>query len=261
MAGAAVVEVLGLADLEDRQELPAAGRVRVDLRDQAGQGVVEGVEEGGLGGDAGEARVLLPRADERVEDGVLAGGDGGDAHDREGRVGGLVVAEGGGGGLEAGADGDRRVQAHVDGDGQGLAGGLGLGAEGVDVTAGGEEDGELVPALDADAVDGDVAVAGLGVGAVEEAEAEVRAGVDGRVGGGGQEGADVEVGVGGEVHLLLAGGQRRVGGDLLGAAHHRGMAASMASDMVRPRFSGSQPSSRATRRRSATSPTRTREPG
>lgn len=69
-------------------------------------------------------------------------------------------------------------------------------------------------------MDGDVAVAGLGGGAVEEAEAEVGAGVDGRVRGGGQEGADVEVGVGGEVHLLLAGGQGRVGGDLLGAADH-----------------------------------------
>lgn len=60
LAGAAVVEVLGLADLEGGEELPAAGGVLVDLRDQAGQGVVEGVEEGGLGGDAGEARVLLP---------------------------------------------------------------------------------------------------------------------------------------------------------------------------------------------------------
>ena len=117
----------------------------------------------------------------------------------------LVVAERRRGGLEAGAHVDRGVQADGDGDGHVLAELLVLVEEGAEVTGAGRDphaEGRLV--LDAEAVDGDVGRAVLGIGTHGEAHGDVGAGVLGGVGGRGDELAQVEARVGRLVDDLLA---------------------------------------------------------
>ena len=92
----------------------------------------------------------------------------------------LVEPVGGVRRLEGRGQEDRRIQAHVHRHRQPLAQRLGLGPERVDVPARCEEDRQLVAALHAHAMDGDVGPL-LRVAAEQQSQAEVRPGVDGGV--------------------------------------------------------------------------------
>lgn len=118
----------------------------------------------------------------------------------------LVEAERCGGCFELRADVDGRIQPHVDRDRERLARGFRLLPERVDVAAGREEDRHLVGTLHAQAVDGDVDVAGIvGVRAQHQPHAEIGAGVLRRVGRRRQELAQVEAVLVRAMHHLLAG--------------------------------------------------------
>ncbi|EEG24045.1 hypothetical protein EIKCOROL_01330 [Eikenella corrodens ATCC 23834] len=109
----------------------------------------------------------------------------------------FVEAQRRGGRLEAGGDFNGGIHADADGNRQRFAGGFGFLAEGVDVAAGGKPHGKLVFALHAQAVDGDVRFAGFWVGGIAQTHREIRAGVFHGVGGCGQQGAQVEIGIAG----------------------------------------------------------------
>ena len=117
----------------------------------------------------------------------------------------LVEAERRGGSLEAAAHVHGGVQADGDGDGHVLAALAVLVKERAQVTAArGDPHGELVLVDAGEAVDGHVGLGAIGARAVGEAHGDVGATVDGRVGGSGNDLAQVEALVGRLVHDLLA---------------------------------------------------------
>ena len=128
----------------------------------------------------------------------------------------LVEAERRGGSLEAAAHVDSGVQADGDGDGHVLAALAVLVKECAQVTAArGNPHGELVLVDAGEAVDGHVGLGAVGARAVGEAHGDVGAAVDGRVGGSGNDLAQVKALVSRLVHDLLAVDVRALG-DLLG---------------------------------------------
>ena len=127
----------------------------------------------------------------------------------------LVEAERRGGSLEAAAHVHGRVQTDGDGDGHVLAALAVLVKERAQVTAArGNPHGELVLVDAGEAVDGHVGLGAVGARAVGEAHGDVGAAVDGRVGGSGNNLAQVKALVGRLVHDLLAVNVRTLG-DLL----------------------------------------------
>ena len=127
----------------------------------------------------------------------------------------LVEAERRGGSLEAAAHVHGRVQTDGDGDGHVLAALAVLVKERTQVTAArSDPHGELVLVDAGEAVDGHVGLGAVGARAVGEAHGDVGAAVDGRVGGSGNNLAQVKALVGRLVHDLLAVNVRTLG-DLL----------------------------------------------
>ena len=119
----------------------------------------------------------------------------------------LVIAERRGRGFEAGANIDGRIETHIDGYRQRFACGLGLLAKHFDMAAGGKKHRQLIPALDAQAVDGDVGQRGVvGIAGQRQAQAEEGAGVDRGVGGRRKQGAQIKIRIVGQKDLFLAGG-------------------------------------------------------
>ena len=94
----------------------------------------------------------------------------------------------------------------------------------------------------------------LRVAAEQQAQTEVRPGVDGGVRRGREQGAQVEAGILGAVHDLLAGG-------LPGPTSTGGIRLASACPMRWVSSRGGQSSSMPTRSRLAISPTSTRQPG
>ena len=128
----------------------------------------------------------------------------------------LVEAERRGGSLEAAAHVHGGVQTDGDGDGHILAALAVLVKERTQVTAArGDPHGELVLVDAGEAVDGHVGLGAVGARAVGEAHGDVGAAVDGRVGGSGDDLAQVKALVGRLVHDLLAVDMLALG-DLLG---------------------------------------------
>ena len=128
----------------------------------------------------------------------------------------LVEAERCGGSLKTAAHVHGGVQTDGDGDGHVLAALAVLVKEGAQVTAArGDPHSELVLVNAGEAVDGHVGLGAVGARAVGEAHGDVGAAVDGRVGGGGNDLAQVEAFVGRLVHDLLAIDVLALG-DLLG---------------------------------------------
>ena len=127
----------------------------------------------------------------------------------------LVETERRGGSLEATAHVHGGVQTDGDGDGHVLAALAVLVKERAQVTAaGGNPHGELILVDAGEAVDGHVGLGAVGARAVGEAHGDVGAAVDGRVGGSGNNLAQVKALVGHLVHDLLAVDVRTLG-DLL----------------------------------------------
>ena len=123
----------------------------------------------------------------------------------------LVIAQGRRGRLEAGADLYGGVHAYGHGDGQGPPQLLRALGHGPDVAAAGlQEDGQLVPPLDAQPVDGDVGAARVRVRGVAHAESDVGSRVHGRIRRRGQEPKEVKIRLRGQVYDLLAGRGRLV---------------------------------------------------
>ena len=128
----------------------------------------------------------------------------------------LVEAERRGGSLEAAAHVHGGVQADGDGDGHILAALAVLVKERTQVTAArGDPHGELVLVDAGEAVDGYVGLGAIGARAIGEAHGDVGAAVNGRVGGSGNDLAQVKALVGRLVHDLLAVDVLALG-DLLG---------------------------------------------
>ena len=128
----------------------------------------------------------------------------------------LVEAERRGGSLEAAAHVHGGVQADGDGDGHVLAAPAVLVKERAQVTAAGSNPhGELVLVDAGEAVDGHVGLGAVGARAVGEAHGDVGAAIDGRVGGSGNDLAQVKALVGRLIYDLLAVDVRTLG-DLLG---------------------------------------------
>ena len=198
-------------DLDHRADLGAAG-----VAGELGHGVavavdilVDGlvVHEIALEHVLGIGNALLRNGDAVGKlDGVAAQGAG----DLQ-----LVEAERRGGSLEAAAHVHGGVQADGDGDGHVLAALAVLVKERAKVTAaGGDPHGELVLVDAGEAVDGHVGLGAVGARAIGEAHGDVGAAVDGRVGGSGDDLAQVKALVGRLVHDLLAVDVRTLG-DLL----------------------------------------------
>ena len=128
----------------------------------------------------------------------------------------LVKAERRGGRLEATAHVHGGIQADGDGDGHVLAALAVLVKERAQVTAaGGNPHGKLILVDAGEAVDGHVGLGAVGARAIGEAHGDVGAAVDGRVGGSGDDLAQVKALVGRLVHDLLAVDVLALG-DLLG---------------------------------------------
>ena len=128
----------------------------------------------------------------------------------------LVEAERCGGSLKTAAHVHGGVQTDGDGDGHILATLAVLVKERAQVTAaGGNPHGKLILVDAGEAVDGHVGLGAIGARAVGEAHGDVGAAVDGRVGGSGNDLAQVKALVGRLVHDLLAVDMLALG-DLLG---------------------------------------------
>ena len=188
-------------DLDHRADLGAAG-----VTGELGHGVavavdvlVDGlvVHEVALEHVLGIGNALLRNGDAVGElDGVAAQGAG-DLR--------LVEAERRGGSLEAAAHVHGGVQTDRDGDGHILAALAILVKERAQVTAArGDPHGELVLVDAGEAVDGYVGLGAIGARAIGEAHGDVGAAVNGRVGGSGNDLAQVKALVGRLVHDLLA---------------------------------------------------------
>ena len=188
-------------DLDHRADLGAAG-----VTGELGHGVAVAVDvlidslvvhEVALEHVLGIGNALLRNGDAVGKlDGVAAQGTG----DLQ-----LVEAERRGGSLEAAAHVHGGVQTDGDGDGHVLAALAVLVKERAQVTAArGDPHGELVLVDAGEAVDGHVGLGAIGARAVGEAHGDVGATVDGRVGGSGNDLAQVEALVGRLVHDLLA---------------------------------------------------------
>ena len=122
------------------------------------------------------------------------------------RNGELIVANRRGGRLKTCTDLDSRVHANRNRDGERLAQRLGLLAEGTQVTgARGEEHGDGIRALQAQAVNSYVVFTGLDVMGVAHAHRDVGAGVLLGIGGSGHQLAHVEARIVRHVYNFLAG--------------------------------------------------------
>ncbi len=119
----------------------------------------------------------------------------------------FVIAKRRGGGFEAGANIDGRIETHIDGYRQRFSGCLGFLAKHFDMAAGGKKHRQLIPALHAQAVDGDVGERGVvRIAGQRQAQAEEGAGVDRGVGRRREQGAQIKVRIVGQKDLLLTGG-------------------------------------------------------
>ena len=105
--------------------------------------------------------------------------------------------------LKAGADLDGGIYADGNGNGQRAAQLCGTLCHGADVAGTGhQENRELVLALDAHPVDGDIAAAGIRMGGVAHAHGDIRACILGGIGGGRDQLVKIKIGIGDPVNDL-----------------------------------------------------------